>query len=543
MAIWDSFIRLAGGFTRTGAFRSSAEAQAATRSPRDPLAARYSTIAQYQTLWAMYENNGLYERLSDILKRQGLWSAAMQPLRNPANRIVEFHASKMWPGANLAEALPIEGANDQVQKAITQIWTWSNFAARKQVWARWGGVYGDLFVKVVGQTEPYPKVYYQLILPEYCTDVTHDARGHLTHVRLDVPMVREKLDGTSETYWYTEIWDKPSDSLTIWEHDRGPLANPRDMGTPLDSASILERHGVDFIPIVQGQFKDVGGDRGHGAYSHAFDKINEANRVATRLHQMAFRHSNVTIALTAGGMDANMMPFPAPEIEFDDGSTSTAPSNDLLDGTSIVGDDRVLKLPGNADVKFLVPNLPYESLVRILESHMGEIEHDCPEMAYYRLKEMGSQLSGRAVRLMLSDAIDRGLEARGNAEQALILLNKMALTIGQQIGAFPGLVGSYAQGTWDHTFHSREFIPESDLEVAQAELTQVQAKVAKGGLGIPDSVLQAELGYSEEQIAEMADEMARQKQDAIQSTLAAAAAGNVGLNPGPVGAPGRNSAS
>lgn len=528
MGIFDSLYRLVGGFTKNGAFRRTAGTLPAT-SPIDPLRNQFSITAQYQTMWEMYESNGLYERLSDILHRQGLWRESLQPLRNPAHRIVEFHASKMWPGASLDEALPLEGPGADVQKAITQVWTWSNLAARKQVFARWMAAYGDLFIKVVGEVDPVPKVYFQLIKPEYCTQLLHDTRGYLIHLRIDQPMTRETIAGVEEDYWYTEIWNKQSDSMVVYEHDQGPLAKERDMGAPVDRASISERFGINFIPIAQGQFKDVGSDRGNGSFTHAFDKINEANRVATRLHSMAFRHSNVTMAFSAGGLDANMRPLPAPEIDFDDGVSNR--QNDLQDGTVMMGDDRVLKLPGNSKVEFLVANLPYDSLLAVLNAQMSELEDDCPEMAYYRLRDFGSQLSGRAVRILLSDAIDRGVEARGNGEAMLIALDKMALTIGQQIGAFPGLSGSYESGTWDHSFTKREFIPESDIEEAQASLTEAQAGLAWSQLGVSNRQILREKGYNEAEIAQMESEKSKELQDAASLAIDQFNKGQVNDNP------------
>lgn len=60
----------------------------------------------YHLLMAYYESNGLYDDLSRNLFNVGQISPAMKSLRNPAYRIVEFYASKVWPGT-LPSALPI----------------------------------------------------------------------------------------------------------------------------------------------------------------------------------------------------------------------------------------------------------------------------------------------------------------------------------------------------------------------------------------------------------------------------------------------------
>jgi hypothetical protein len=62
-------------------------------------------------------------------------------------------------------------------------------------------------------------------------------------------------------------------------------------------------------------------------------------------------------------------------------------------------------------------------------------------------------------------AVDRVIEARGNAEAALIRAQQMALTIGVQAGVFKD-IGTYEKGDFDHRFESREVFPSSDIDLA-----------------------------------------------------------------------------
>lgn len=507
MGLWDSLIRFWGGIAGGGEFRRTPQVV-----PRDPRESVQATVAQYQTLWRMYKNNSLYAELEEILHRDGLWKEHLKPLRNPANRIVEFHASKMWPGSDLTEAMPLINTDTNVERAIRQFWDWSNMGAKKSVYPRTNAAYGDLFLKVTGRIMPDRKVWMQSIKPEYVSELKHDERGYLVFIRIDVPTTREDDLGVEKAVWETEIWDKNADSFRFWVHDKGPEAKPSDLGPPERVLSLRDDMGIDFVPISHGMFKDTDEDRGDSAYGHAFDKIVEADRVVTKLHSLAFRHSDVTIALSANGVDANMMPLPAPEVE----AQGPDASFDLGDGTMMLGEDRVVKLPGNAKMDFMVPNLPYTQLLNILQDHMQEIEDDCPEVAYYRLREFGAQLSGRAMRTLLSDALDRGIEFRGNLEMTIIRADMMALTIGQGIGAFPGLEGSFDAGSWKHAFKKRDYLPIDDLEEAQGELMRAQAKQAKGTLGVPDRVLQREFGYSAAEIAENERLMDDQRQAAIE---------------------------
>lgn len=439
---------------------------------------------QYRELQAYYENNALYDALVRGMRELGVSREAMKPLRNPANRVVEFYAAKLWPGP-LPEALPLETEHEAIVEPIHRVWTWSNWSAKKQVAARWLSLYGDLFIKVVGER----RVWFELIEPEFVTEFETDERGYLTFCRIDIPQAPE---GDNRPLTHTEVWEK--ERLRIWRH-----AHPADtplsrLGAPQEERPTTD-FGIDFVPIVHVKFRDVGKDRGVGAFTHCIDKIDEANRMATRLHQMMFRFNRPLMVLGSAGVDANGRPLPPPKL----GDAQSGAATDI-------GDDTWFRLPGLASLEALVPNLNYESFRKVLEDHMGELEKDMPELAYYRLREM-NQISGVAVRALLSDAIDRVLEARGNAEAGLIRANQMALTIGAHLKLFE-TEGSYDSGAFEHAFTARPVIPLSETEEAAAELQQAQTLVVKRELGISARQALRELDYAEDEIEKFEQENA-----------------------------------
>lgn len=433
----------------------------------------------YTLLRAYYDQNGLYERTESALYDRGIWHEGMKGLRNPAYRAVEFYAAKLWPGV-LPEALPIVTEHEDIVDPIEQVWGWSNWGAQKQVAARQFAMLGDLFIKVV-QREDKSRVYFQIIDPAFVTDFDTDERGYLTYCRIDVP--RTNRDGDTITrVTHTEVWTK--DRYRRWEHERDATTELRQLGNPLDDLS-LSTFGIDFIPIVHAKFRDVGNDRGAGCFTHALDKIDEANRSATRLHQMLFRHNDATWAVTTGA-DAQGRPLPPVKVGL---------------GTQVtVGDSRFVSLPGGADLKSLVPAIQYDAALNVLNAHMDEIEKDLPELAYYKLREMG-QISGVAVRSLLSDAIDKAIEARANAETALVRANQIALTLGTNAGLFQGL-GTFAAGDFEHSFERRDIIPLNATELAARDMQDAQTGVIKHELGVPIVQVLSELGYSAEQVAE-----------------------------------------
>ena len=219
----------------------------------------------YAVLRAYYHNNDLYSDVEAALHERAIWREGMQSLRNPAHRVVEFYAAKLWPGS-LPAALPIETRHEAIIEPIQQVWEWSNWSAKKQVAARWFAMLGDLFIKVVTRPDA-SRVYFQLVQPDYVTDFATDERGYLTYCRIDVP---QTVDGQSRTL--TEVWTKLS--VRQWLHTRSKDEPVERLGQP-KSETLLSTWGIDFVPIVHAKFQDVGDDRGVGVYTHAIDKIDE----------------------------------------------------------------------------------------------------------------------------------------------------------------------------------------------------------------------------------------------------------------------------
>lgn len=431
----------------------------------------------YRVLRAYYQNNALYDVISDVLRRQGVWREALKPLRNPTYRVVEFHAGHLWPGT-LPSALPILADRAAIVKPIQQVWQWSNWAGTKQVAARHQALYGDMFLKVA-QTDDRQRVYIQTIEPEHVTDFSTDERDFITYVRFDVPRLRRAADGTTQAYLHTEEWSKETGLYRLWESQSLPssfsIIDTDQLGQPVDEREIASM-GINFVPVVHAKFADIGEDRGMGAVVPALDKIDEANRQATRLAQLLFRNNNVVWALRANGTDQAGRPLPPPQIRETD-----ATSDD--DGTITLGDDRVIKLPGTSELQSLVPAINYEAALHVLQDHMVELEQDLPELVMYRISEAGGNLSGRAVRLMLAPAVARLEEARGNAESALIRAHQMALTMGQNAGLWD--VGTYENGDFEHRFEERDVLPNDELERGQTEQAEGAAIASLVAAGMP----------------------------------------------------------
>lgn len=478
--------------------------------------AEYSTLgglywAQEKTREIMdlqriyYLNNGLYDTLRAALYLIGAEKSRARPLRNPAYRVVEFYASKMWPGT-LPDALPLEilpGGSPTIEKRIQEIWTWSNWDARKQVAARWQAIYGNMFLKVAGDPER-EQVMLQLIDPRYVVDFDLDDRDVIVYVRIDTPIRRRDESGDEENWTYTEVWDKDADRLRIWEHQRGYGASQRELGRPVTDESMIERTGVDFVPVVHAKNRDIGEDLGVGAFQLQTDKIDEVNRQASRLHQMLYRYNKPLFAVLANMVDAQGRPMPAPKLADENSDEELA-----------LEDDDLMRLPGMSRLEAIVPNLNYRGHLDAIEAQMREIERDLPELAYYELREQGD-LSGVAIDLLLSDAEDRLIEARGNGEAGLIRAQQMALSIGQTMeldGFSPREIGTYDDGSYNHRFMTREALPMTELQ--RLELV---GKATQAGLPLTTAMRRA--GYDEEEIAQTIEDQAAARERELNEARA-----------------------
>ena len=249
--------------------------------------------------------------------------------------------------------------------------------------------------------------------------------------------------------------------------------------------------GIDFVPIVHTKFKDNGVPRGQGCVYHALDKIYEANRVATRLHDLLFAFGEPVFVASANATDNQGRPLPAPRVEA---VATSAPSGI----TGVVGEliGRMIKLPGLTTLNSLIPNIDYADALSILNAQMEEIEKDLPELRWYSLSPTEQAASsGTALRTLLGAAVDRANEARNNFLSSLSRAFEMALTIGIYNGIFPASLGTFDSGDFDHELHVDSAWGESVDEKAAT-------MAALTGAGVPAKSAMKLAGFTDQQIAD-----------------------------------------
>lgn len=434
-----------------------------------------------------YFSNGLYRQTEKGLRDLGFWRDGLRPLRNPTSRVVEFYVAHLWPG-RLGRELQIEAPNQAIMGPLAQMWQWSGWERQKELAARWGALFGNLFIKVaeVGG----PKVILQLIHPGDVAEVKHDARGNVVYIRIDTPFdVQDPETGEWAGHYQTEIWDLIGDSMRLWDYEAGEgVKDYGELGEPRESLSISGDLGLDFVPVIHGKAADLGFDFGMPPIWPALDKIDELNQLVTGLHARLGRHTKPTWAVTSNQQTPSGKAIPAPVFLR---KSSRVTGRD--DGALEIGGERFISLPSQTDIKTLVPNINYGAILEVINAQRDDIREDLPELKYGNLHELGtSNLSGRAIRLLLSDAVDRVHKMRGAYEDALTRAHKIGLTIGQKRGIWAGL-GSYEAGDFEHRFAPRDVIARTEYE--KAEITKL--RVASN---VPLEVALSWEGFTEEQI-------------------------------------------
>lgn len=437
-----------------------------------------------------YDYNNLYQALYDLYNNDDaiVEDDTTRRLRTVVNRSVEFYASKMIPGKEF-KVLTGDGEteNTELQEAIEQVIKDSNIANNKLPMIRGFSLYGDSFIRVRGDKE---KTYLEDISPFYVTDFDEDTRGFLTYLRIDIPV----LDDNDLPANYTEVWDLDSLTLQIWQGQTSKTTPVKELGSPKE-VTLFSELGIDFIPIVHTKFRDNGDPRGHGCVYHALDKIYEANRVATRLHDLLFAFGEPVFIASANDKDAQGRPLPPPRVSTD---TTSAP---VPSGTTIAGVvgqifGRMISLPGMATINSLIPDIDYADALAILNAQMEELEKDLPELRWYALSPTEqSAMSGVALRTLLGAAVDRANEARNNFLASLSRAFEMALTIGIYNGVFPASLGAFDSGDFEH---------ELQVDSAWGESVSDKAAVmaALTGAGVPAKSAMLLAGFTSAQVEE-----------------------------------------
>jgi len=389
--------------------------------------------------------SALEQYANDHKKMDGLYKYT-RGIYNPVFRLVNITASKCY-GGNLdwqtleQGAVPLTGIDDKLADAIRQLWKWSNFGQLKMRYARSLARYGDGVLKVVD--DPLSgKVRIEVLHPGVIREADIDAVGHVK--RIVIEYEREDPEKPDETCIYREVIDQfrfatyrvknDKEELYPWHVDPDGVPTP-EWGNP-----------YGFVPVALGQASDIG--RRWGAVTYhggTLSKIDQVNDLAA-----------LTLDHIRQSVDAMWYIAGARSVEELSTEEADADSDSDAERSTI----QIMTGPENSKPLPMVANIDFSGALAQIESMLLEIEKDCPELAFAKLREY-QQHSAPAVRTVLGDAIDRLSEFNGNADAALLRAMQMAITIGG-IGSYQNFepFGSedYDKGNLDFEIKPRDIV-------------------------------------------------------------------------------------
>jgi hypothetical protein len=440
----------------------------------------YSGLAPKElfTVLQKYYDNDPYSDIELSRRLEHKWMENMRGLKSPARRSVEFFASHLLKGYQ------VTSPNAKLKTAIDLILQWSNFSNMGKVAIRQDSLFGQAFFKCMSDGE---KVWFELLDPITIGDNFEvDNKGYIKSIRIDSWFANEEGRNILNTEYY-EKTDSENGYFSVWQSESNQETTKLEELTGLvDTGFLRELVGDNFVPILYCKFSDIGKKLGVGCVEPYLAKIDELNRMSTALHEMIFNNKDGLWVVSANDKDASGRPIPAPKPKLAIG-TSYGDEPKLKELKNVVA------LPGLVTMNCLIPNLPYDSMLAIVNDQLKELEYDMPELKYNALSE--SQLSSKAIRLMLAGAIDKAEEARESLLSALKRAIQICLTMGSffTLPDFLGL-GTFENGNFDDfTITCEEIFPMSDDEKALTLKTYVEA-----GLPLPTAMRKS--GFSEDEI-------------------------------------------
>jgi hypothetical protein len=477
----------------------------------------------YDLLRLMYKSNGVYEDLRRARVLVGGDLPLMKSIRNPIQTVVRFWGSKLFP-----RPLEIVAKNQRIIEPIQQVHTWSNWKSKSVTSARWTSLFGESFIHVCVNPEK-GRVYFKWYEPCYVTKYEEDERGNIQWIRLDIPRCEEDENGLEKKYTFTEVWDGYEQEYRCWETEGENVFVKKlaDLKEPKERVP-FEQFGYDFVPFVRFPFDDIGDERAIGAVQLALEAIFEGDISATNLHAMIFQDAEGAWVATAAGTDKDGRPLPAwrantATTTTDQNGTVRQTSAGQVDDTKIVvGKRPFFRLQAGYDLKSVVPDIDYDAALAVLKDHDEQLEKIMPALLYSRVSQLKSgELSGRALRYLLSPVVDEVMEKRDVNLDKLAQANAMALTLGQ-VNGIKGFtdVGTFDDGDFEHTFKHVDVIPLSQPEIAEGARAKGQALQAYDSAGYPLAAALEDLGVPEDKIEEIvamaekeAEESARRTQE------------------------------
>lgn len=458
---------------------------------------------RYSIYWSLYAQDA-YDSVHNWAQSYKTQYALYRYIRNlysPAYRLGEFYKSHLMGGqldhsAGPIGAIPIDADSERVRGAIAELWKWSNWSVKKDVFTLWGSVLGDVGLAVVDDIE-HGKVRLEVVRPGIIKSVVLDDFGNVKEYSIEYETYHPERPSTKVTY--TEQVYREGELVVYETFLNGAPYAWNEVGS-----SWQEPYG--FVPFVLVKHNDVGLDWGWSEFQPLSGKMREADDIASRVSDH-IRKSVDPLWLMTG-----MKP-----------STLSVSGDDPTADRPQPGREELRALwVKDGEAKPLVSELSLEDSLAHLNGLIKEIERDYPELGLMVATASGDA-SGRALRVARQPAVAKVLQRRPNYDDGLVRAQQMALAIGGWRG-YDGYSGfgldSYGRGELDHQISERPVFEDDPLDIAEVSEAEWTAAKAAVEAGVPLSGYLLETGWSEERIARLIGENEQLSETGMQSATA-----------------------
>lgn len=441
------------------------------------------------TLLGYYTSGGMYQELGIV------GGGASDPtdynkiksLRNPVAAFVDFYRFKLFPN-------PLEPTVEEdsqygaaIVERIQEIWKRSAFDRLKPKASFNFSLWGELFFSVGQNANKEPIL--QVLDDRHVVELDLNERSFITWIRQDIPFTKRDMDSGEETaHVLIDVWQEGRHrQWEIKEESYLTFKGKLPSLTPDKDEIYPDSLPIDFVPIAYAPFVQIGNERGISPLLTALEDIDEVNRMSTNLNAMLFRNKDGMWVVSANMVSASGQPLPAPDIaDMEAGSGSVT----LPDGS------KVILLPGLSTLGHMVPILPYDQALAILNDQLEFIrENKLFELGYFD-KSSNDAESGRAIAYRMKPALDRVGMGREGILDALARAHKMCFTVGQLAGLpdySPSVIGTFENDDWEHDFAPQDLIIPSLEEMAQTTNMLVGAGAGFGGAAKTAGISQSQV--------------------------------------------------
>jgi hypothetical protein len=468
---------------------------------------REARIDLYTQAWAYYRSTIFSKRTGDswttYLSDRGMYKHT-RLIFNPIPQTVDFYVDNIWhPPANEDfESLvtPVaDGTDEKLLDAIAQIDQWTSFRAEAQRIKRYCAATGNVLIEVIDSLDR-GKILQRTIWPGYISSFEVNDAGDLQTYTLEYPAYDTEK---KVTYQLKKVVTKESFS---WFRDNTPFVPP---GKP-DGAKPVEENPYGFCPAVFIKHSDDGGGYGIPAFKD-FDKVDEANALASHLHDNIHKTVESPVLISTGG-----------EVKMLSGVTDAA-TLDLHDPRL---DWMVLKSEAGASVLDMASKLKLAEAEPYLRALLASFQDDYPELQAATIIRENSQLSGAALERMLGPAQNRLNGVQPFYNQHLIKLRQMQLAIGgyrvrngwsnltdqqRKFGEFD--LNSYEGGKLDFNLKPSVLVQNTEAENEDVLIKKADRAGKLKGIGVDQIEQWKAAGFSDDEIKDMQARLDAEKDD------------------------------